>query len=189
MTGAVDDFPLRVAEPGDVPRLEALIAASVRALSAGFYTPAQIESALRFVFGVDSQLVADRTYYVIDGPDGPAACGGWSRRATLFGGDQHKSGPDPLLDPATAPARIRAFFVHPAWARRGLARRLLAACAREAADAGFRTLELAATLPGEPLYAALGFAAHERLDVPLPDGVLLPIVRMTRPVAPDAGAA
>jgi GNAT superfamily N-acetyltransferase len=174
--------PVRVATAADVPALEALIAASVRGLSVGFYTPEQIESGLRFVFGVDSQLIADETYYVIDGPAGPVACGGWSRRATLYGGDQHKAGADPLLDPATAPARIRAFFVHPDWARRGLATRLLTACASAAAEAGFHDLELAATLPGEPLYAALGFVAHERPAVILPDGVALPIVRMTRSI-------
>jgi GNAT superfamily N-acetyltransferase len=184
MNDMTEMIPVRLATGADVPVLEALIATSVRALSVGFYTPEQIESGLRFVFGVDSQLIADRTYYVIDGPAGPVACGGWSRRATLYGGDQHKAGADPLLDPAAGPARIRAFFVHPDWARRGLATRLLAACAGAAAAAGFRSLELAATLPGEPLYAALGFVAHERSAVILPDGVALPIVRMTRPLAP-----
>lgn len=171
---------LRLATAADIPALDALIAASVRELSVGYYTPEQIESGLRFVFGVDSQLIADDTYYLIDGPHGPVACGGWSRRQTLYGGDQHKPGNDPLLDPEQSPARIRAFFVDPAWARRGLATRLLDACAAAAAAAGFRALELAATLPGVPLYIALGFAAHERDDVPLPDGVRLPIVRMTR---------
>ncbi|HEX6532947.1 MAG TPA: GNAT family N-acetyltransferase [Gemmatimonadaceae bacterium] len=190
MSDAPDTTTVRLAMAADVPALEALIAASVRALSVGYYTPEQIESALRFVFGVDSQLISDETYYVVDGPDGPAACGGWSRRATLYGGDRHKGATDPLLDPAAAPARIRAFFVHPAWARRGLATRLLATSASAAAAAGFRDLELAATLPGEPLYAALGFVAHERSSVTLPDGVALPIVRMTRPIGaagPGAG--
>jgi GNAT superfamily N-acetyltransferase len=178
-----DTISVRLASTEDIPALDALIATSVRALSVGFYTPGQIESGLRFVFGVDSQLIADRTYYVIDGLTGPIACGGWSRRATLYGGDQHKTGADRILDPATVPARIRAFFVHPDWARRGLATRLLATCAAAAAAAGFHRLELAATLPGEPLYAALGFVAHERSSVMLPDGVALPIVRMTRPIA------
>ena len=174
---------VRLASAADIPALDVLIATSVRTLSVGFYTPEQIESGLRFVFGVDSQLIADQTYYVIDGLTGPVACGGWSHRATLYGADQHKTGPDLILDPATLPARIRAFFVHPDWARRGLATRLLATCAGAAAAAGFHSLELAATLPGEPLYAALGFVAHERSSVILPDGVALPIVRMTRPLA------
>jgi GNAT superfamily N-acetyltransferase len=178
----VIDLPLRVATEDDLPALRRLIDESVRGLSVGIYTPEQIESALRHVFGVDSQLIADATYYVIDGSAGPVACGGWSRRATLYGGDQHKSSPDVVLDPARAPARIRAVFVHPAYARRGLARRLFDRCLREARDAGFRSLELGATLPGVPLYAALGFAAHERVDAAMPDGVVLPVVRMTRPI-------
>ena len=108
----------RRATPDDVPALQALIAESARALSVGFYTPTQTEAAVAHVFGVDTQLVADGTYHVIDAPDGPAACGGWSRRRTLYGGDQMKDADDPLLDPAVEDARIRAFFVHPRWARR-----------------------------------------------------------------------
>jgi GNAT superfamily N-acetyltransferase len=165
-----------------VPALLRLIEESVRGLSADFYSSAQIESGLRYVFGVDSQLIADRTYYMIEGPNGPVAGGGWSRRATLYGGDQHKSAPDDLLDPAREPARIRAFFVHPAFARRGLARQLFDRCLRDARGAGFTSLTLGATLPGVPLYAALGFTAHERVDAVMPDGVTLPIVRMTRPI-------
>jgi len=174
------DTLLRLATPADIPALEALIVASVRGLGAGYYTPDEIESGLRYVFGVDSQLIADGTYFVIDGPSGPVACGGWSKRKTLFGGDQRKSGLDSVLDPKESPARIRAFFVDPAWARRGLASRLLDACATAARTAEFRALELAATLPGVPFYTALGFIAHERTDVPLPDGTHHPIVRMTR---------
>ena len=114
------------------------------------------------VFGVDTQLISDGTYFVIDGADGPAAAGGWSARRTLYGGDQTKSGSDPRLDPATEPARIRrAFSVHPHFARQGLGRRLFAACAEAAWNAGFRTFELMATRPGEPLYNALGFTVIE----------------------------
>jgi GNAT superfamily N-acetyltransferase len=171
---------LRLAAPADIPALEALIGASVRGLGAAYYTPEQVESGLRYIFGVDSQLIADGTYFVIDGPNGPVACGGWSKRKTLYGGDRRKSGVDSLLDPNESPARIRAFFVDPAWARRGLASRLLDACTTAARAAGFRALELAATLPGVPFYTALGFIAHERIDVPLPDGTHHPIVRMTR---------
>lgn len=172
----------RVATAADVPALQALIATSARALSAGFYTPAQIEAAVAHVFGVDTQLVADGTYYVIDGADGPAAAGGWSARRTLYGGDQMKGSDDPRLVPGADPARIRAFFVHPAWARRGLGRRLYAACARAAWDAGFRRFELMATHPGEPLYAALGFAVEERVVATLPGGVAVPFARMARAI-------
>lgn len=176
------DFPIRVATPDDVPALQRLIGESVRALSVGYYTAEQIDSGLRHVFGVDSQLIADGTYFLIEGPRGPVAAGGWSRRATLYGGDQHKTATDTLLDPATEPARIRAFFVHPDWARRGLARRLFHACSLAARAAGFRSLQLGATLPGVPLYEALGFIAHEHVDAALPDGVVLPVVRMTRDI-------
>ena len=162
----------------DIPALRQLIARSVRELSAGFYDTAQIDAALIAVFGVDTQLIADGTYYVIDAPTGPAAAGGWSFRRTLYGGDQMKGAADPRLDAATEPARIRAFFVHPEWARRGLARALYAECSRAALAAGFRNFELMATLPGEPLYTALGFSVLERTSVMLGKGVELPIVRM-----------
>lgn len=165
----------------------ALIERSVRGLNAGLYTPAQVEAALRHMFGVDSQLVTDGTYFVIAGGPNVAAAGGWSARRTLYGGDQAKRGADDRLDPAADAARIRAFFVDPAWARRGLARRLFAACEAAAAAAGFRSLELVATLPGVPLYAALGFAAREAVEVALPGGLALPCVRMTRGVGDAPG--
>jgi GNAT superfamily N-acetyltransferase len=181
---------MRLATDADVPALQQLIERSVRALSEGFYSPAQIDSALRYVFGADTLLIADGTYYVIPADDGSLmAAGGWSRRATLYGGDQMKGATDPLLDPATQPARIRAFFVHPAWARRGLARQLFERCSRDALAAGFHSLELMATLPGEPLYRALGFAEIERLTTTLPDGIGLPVVRMGRPLMAPAARA
>jgi len=180
---------LRVARADDVPRLRALVVASARALSEGFYTPAQVEAALDHVLGVDTRLVADGTYYVIEAGGELAAAGGWSARRTLFGADAQAGRDATMLDPATEPARIRAFFVHPAWARRGLARRLFDACERAARDAGFRAFELMATLPGVPLYTALGFAAQEPVEVPLPGGLLLPGLRMTRPIAPDDDVA
>lgn len=173
---------MRLATPDDVPAIQTLIAASVRVLSVGFYTSGQIEAALTHVLGVDTQLVADGTYYVVNAPRGLAAAGGWSARRTLFGGDQMKDATDPRLDPATEPARIRAFFVHPEWARRGLARRLHAACARAAREAGFRDFELMATAPGEPLYTALGFTVVERVTVELPGAIRVPFARMRRPI-------
>jgi GNAT superfamily N-acetyltransferase len=168
----------------DVPALQELIGLSVRALSAGYYTAAQIDAAMREVFGVDTQLIADGTYYVVDSPSGPAAVGGWSARRTLFGGDQMKQADDPLLDPASDAARIRAFFVHPQWARRGLARQIYATCERAAAAAGFRGFELMATLPGVPLYSALGFTDVEHIALTLGSGVAVPFVRMRRPIDP-----
>lgn len=174
-------LPPRLATRADAPRLRELIDRSVRALSAGYYTPAQIESALKHVFGPDTRLIDDGTYFVIESDGGELiAAGGWSRRRTLYGGDQMKSSEDPLLDHSTDPARIRAFYVHPDWARRGLARRLFEWCAADAARAGFRSIELMATLPGEPLYRALGFTAVDRTTAELPDGEQLALVRMAR---------
>jgi GNAT superfamily N-acetyltransferase len=176
-------FRIRSARRDDIPRIERLIERSVRGLSAAHYDAAQIESALRFMFGVDSQLVDDGTYHVIEADGALVASGGWSRRRTLFGGDQWKHGADEPLDPAREPARIRAFFVDPAWSRRGLGRSLFDACVRDALAAGFRRLELMATLPGESLYRTLGFTADERIELALPDGVRVPLVRMSRSIA------
>jgi len=176
----------RAATPADIPSLHQLIADSVRGLSTTDYSTAQIESALTHIFGVDTQLVADGTYYVMVDGDTVVAAGGWSARQTLFGGDQHKADTDLTIDPATSPARIRAFFVHPAWARRGLARQIFAACEAAAVAYGFRRFELMATLPCVPLYRALGFVDRERVNVPLPNGLTLPCVRMDRPIGTDA---
>lgn len=173
---------VRAATRDDTAAIQALIVQSARALSVGYYTPVQIEGAVRHVFGVDTQLVDDGTYYVVEIDGALAAAGGWSARRTLFGGDQMKAGEDARLDPAVDAARIRAFFVHPAFARRGLGRLLFEHCRAAARAAGFRALELLATLPGEPLYAALGFTVRERVTVPLPGGVDMPGAVMTRPI-------
>jgi len=175
-----EDPSIRKALPADIPVLQELIARSARELSIGYYTPVQTDAAIRYVFGVDSQLIADGTYFVVELEGAIVACGGWSRRRTLFGGDQAKSASDPLLDPATEPARIRAFFVDPWMARRGLGRRLIEECTRAADAAGFRSLELVATMPGEPLYAAAGFAVAERFELALPGDVGVPVARMRR---------
>jgi GNAT superfamily N-acetyltransferase len=169
---------LRPAQHADIPDLQDLIARSGRALSAGYYSAAQAEAITRCVFGVDTQLIEDQTYFVIEHSGRIVACGGWSQRRTLFGGDQTKRGPDPLLDPATEPARIRAFFVDPVMARRGLGRLLMNACVDAARRAGFAALELVSTLPGEPLYLACGFAIVERFELDLPGDVHVPVSRM-----------
>ena len=176
---------IRRATEADVPALKELIPLSARELSRGFYSAEETESAINHVFGPDSRLIEDGTYFVAEEDGRLAGCGGWSRRRTLYGGDQMKPAEDPLLDPKTEAARIRAFFVHPAFARRGVGSKILDACVAAARASGFRRLELAATLPGVPLYAARGFVERERIDVPLPDGRRLPIVRMERDL--DAG--
>lgn len=171
---------IRRATAGDVPALNALIARSGRILSRGYYTDAETDSALRYVFGVDSALIADGTYFVVEEAGTTLGCGGWSRRRTLYGGDQRPMGDADLLDPATEPARIRAFFVAPEAARRGVGRALLDACMQAAGEAGFRSLELMATLPGVPFYLASGFVEIEPVADTLPDGVVLRFVRMRR---------
>lgn len=174
-------FTIRAATTADVPALTALIHESARVLSRGFYTEAEVAAANRYVFGVDSSLVADGTYYVVESAGALAACGGWSRRRTLYGGDQRPMGAQAeLLDPVRDAARIRAFFVSPAFARQGCGRLLLTHCATAARAAGFHSLELMATLPGVPFYAALGFVEMEPVTDTLPDGTPLRFVRMTR---------
>jgi N-acetylglutamate synthase-like GNAT family acetyltransferase len=169
---------IRLAQRADIPVLQDLIALSGRKLSVGYYSPSQSEAITRYVFGVDTQLIDDQTYFVIEHHNRIVACGGWSKRRTLFGGDQTKSGPDPLLDPATESARIRAFFVDPSVARQGFGRQLMSACMDASKKAGFSSLELVSTMPGEPLYLASGFAVQERFELDLPGGVQVPVSRM-----------
>lgn len=176
---------VRPATPADIPLLNALIEASVRGLQAGDYTPAQIDGALRAVYGVDTQLIADGTYFVVESePPGTAiaGCGGWSKRKTLYGGDRYQRREDLLLDPRRDAAKIRAFFVHPEWARRGIGGMILDACESAAIAAGFTRLEMGATLTGVAFYLAKGYRAVEDIAVPLPDGETLSIVRMEKTV-------
>jgi GNAT superfamily N-acetyltransferase len=179
-----DDMPirLRLATEHDVPILQQLIARSVRGLSGGYYTQRQIELALVHVFGVDTQLIADGTYFVAESDGRIVGCGGWSKRKTLYGGDQFKSNEDNLLDPATEAARIRAFFIDPDFARQGIGRHIIDACEQAAVAAGFGTLEMGATLPGEPMYRVAGYESIERIDIPMPEGEVLPIVRMRKSI-------
>jgi GNAT superfamily N-acetyltransferase len=165
----------------DISALEALIPLSVRVLQAPFYTSAQMEAALGPVFGVDRQLIRDGTYFVVERCErNIVGCGGWSRRRAVFGGDRERPGEDALLDPAQDAARIRAFFVHPDWARRGIGRLLLDACEEAIRAAGFSDALLVATLAGEPFYAAFGYSAVERHDVALADRLTLSVVRMSK---------
>jgi GNAT superfamily N-acetyltransferase len=174
---------LRKAGAADIPLLREVIEASVRGLQAEDYSPAQIEGALESVYGVDSQLIADGTYFVAEIPKGQiVACGGWSMRKTLYGGDQYSAREDSLLDPARDAAKIRAFFVHPRWARQGIGSLILDACEQAAIAAGFTRLEMGATLSGVAFYRARGYLELENQAVPLGDGEHLPIVRMAKQV-------
>lgn len=177
-------FRLRKALMSDIPRMRAVIEASVRGLQAGDYTPAQIEGALKSVYGVDTQLIADGTYFAVETTsDGTIiACGGWSKRKTLYGGDQYIGREDALLDPLHDAAKIRAFFVHPEWARKGIGSIILAACEEAALAAGFTRIEMGATLSGVPFYRAKGYIELEPQNVPLGNGEVLPIVRMGKVV-------
>lgn len=173
---ALAGFTHRLATEADIPALRALMAAAIDELQQGFLTPAQI-AASRLVMGLDTQLLADRTYFAIESGGALAGCGGWSRRSTLFGGN-HTPGRDPaLLDPATDAARVRAMYTAPGFARRGVGRLILSLCEAAAAAEGFRRVELAATLSGEPLYRACGYHPIEPFSVDA-DGVPVPLIRM-----------
>jgi N-acetylglutamate synthase-like GNAT family acetyltransferase len=176
------EITIRKATEKDIPRLREIIEASVRGLQAGDYSPSQIEGALRSVYGVDSQLIADKTYFVAEAAASSeiVACGGWSKRKTLYGGDQFAGREDSLLDPARDAAKIRAFFVHPDWTRRGIGTMILDACERAAANAGFKRLEMGATLSGVAFYGARGYVEIENQEAPLENGATLPIVKMAK---------
>jgi GNAT superfamily N-acetyltransferase len=194
------EIRIRKAVPADVSALQRLIEASVRELQAEDYTPEQMEGALESVFGVDSQLIADGTYLVAEartrdktlgGESGNelkspgsdwviAGCGGWSKRKTLYGGDRFAGREDSLLDPKLDAAKIRAFFIHPAWARRGVGSKVLEACEAAARDAGFSRYEMGATLTGAKLFGAKGYVAVEKIEVPLKNGLTLPVIHMAK---------
>jgi GNAT superfamily N-acetyltransferase len=184
-------FTLRLAIEDDIPALHALIEASVRGLQASDYTPAQIEGALGTVLGLDTQLIRDRTYFlatalVQNSEARSAACGGWSKRKTLFGADRGPDRVPELLDPGTDAAKVRAIFVHPEFARRGLGSLILAHVEAEARAAGFRRFEMGSTLTGVPLYRLKGYVEIERIVVPLHNGEALPVIRMTKTDAAEA---
>jgi N-acetylglutamate synthase-like GNAT family acetyltransferase len=194
------EIRIRKAAVSDVPLLRQLIAASVRQLQAQDYTTEQMEGALESVFGVDSQLIADGTYFVAEAREAEtqrgagessskengrlewelAGCGGWSKRKTLYGSDCWTGREDTLLDPNRDAAKIRAFFIHPRWARRGVGTRILEACEQAANVAGFVRYEMGATLTGAKLFGAKGYVAVENIEVPLRNGQSLPVIRMAK---------
>jgi GNAT superfamily N-acetyltransferase len=181
MAASPPSWTLRLARLEDIPALDLLIPLSVRALQAADYTEAQREAAIGPVFGVDRQLIEDQTYYVVEAERGDiVGCGGWSQRATKCGSSAARTEPDPLIDPRTEAARIRAFFVHPDWARRGIGRAILVASEAALLARGFRRAEIAATLTGERLYVSAGYRVTERFDIPLSNGLPLPCVRLAR---------
>jgi GNAT superfamily N-acetyltransferase len=189
------DIRLRLAVSEDVPVLRRLIDASVRGLQTQDYTPAQIEGALQTVFGVDSQLIADGTYIVAEvateavgggeernSPAGSMiiGCGGWSKRKTLYGSDNWTAREDLLLDPLRDAAKIRAFFIHPQWARRGIGTLILQTCEDAARAAGFKRYEMGATLTGAKLFGAKGYVAVKPISIPLVNGEALPVIHMEK---------
>jgi GNAT superfamily N-acetyltransferase len=171
---------IRTAAAADIPALHALIEASVRELQAADYSPEQLEGALGTYLGVDTQLIEDGTYFVVETSALLVACGGWSRRKTLFGADHRPGRDETLLEPKSDAAKIRAFFVHPAWARRGIGSIILQHCEDAARAEGFTRFEMGATLTGVPLYRRWGYTEVERIELPLVNGGSLPIVKMAK---------
>jgi GNAT superfamily N-acetyltransferase len=173
-------FTHRLAVTEDIPALSALMDAAIAELQRGFLDDAQIEAS-RAIMGIDTQLIEDGTYFVIESDGDLAGCGGWSRRATLYGGNQTPGRDSQLLDPAVDAARVRAMYTSPAYARQGVGRLILSLCEATAAAEGFTRLELMSTLSGEPLYTAYGFRPLERLE-DATGGAPVPIIRMEKPI-------
>ena len=171
---------IRKAAVSDIPQIEALIARSARGLSTQDYRPSQVEGALRGAFGVDTQLLADQTYFVVEEDGRLVGCGGWSFRATLFGGDARPGRDSSMLDPRTQAAKIRAFFVDPHHARRGIGTLLLEHCEKEAREHGFSQVELMATLPGVKLYAARGFVGAAMVHFDMGAGETIEFIPMRK---------
>lgn len=173
-------YTIRYATLSDRAALETLIGDSVRGLSASDYSPAQIEAAIGNTMGVDSELITDGTFFVVENAGRIVGCGGWSKRETLFGADNKPGRVSRLLDPQAEAARIRAFFVHPDVARHGIGRMLLERCESEARDAGFQRAQLMATLPGRRLYEKYGYVAEEMIVHPITDAVSIEFYPMAK---------
>jgi GNAT superfamily N-acetyltransferase len=179
------DYSIRHASRADREAIQRLIAESARGLSRAHYDDTQIETAIVTVFGVDTDLIDDGTYFVADSAGELIGCGGWSRRRTLFGGDQYASRDASYLDPSSEPAKIRAFFIHPGHARKGVARAILDRCENEAAGHGFRAIELMSTMPGVRFYQSCGFVKQGDYALDLVEGVKLELVPMRKEMAAD----
>ena len=182
-------FSIRLASVSDIPILRGLIEASIRTLQLGDYTARQIEGAIGTVEGLDTQLIIDQTYFVVETSDARGklmivGCGGWSKRKTLFGADKNPDRKDEPMDPRKNPAKIRAFFVHPQWARKGIATIILNMCEKDAINAGFGSFELGSTLTGVGFYSSRGYKELDRVQVPLANGEILRVVRMTKSAIP-----
>ncbi|MET3106280.1 GNAT superfamily N-acetyltransferase [Oxalobacteraceae bacterium GrIS 1.18] len=172
----------RLATLDDLPALRILMDLSIRTYIGAILSPEQLEASFE-IMGVDTSLISDGTYFVVEHAGQIVACGGWSRRATLYGGD-HTTGRDArLLDPATECARVRAMYVHPDHGRKGIGSLLLALCEKAASSEGFAKLELMSTVSGEQLYLAHGYLIAERVEVPTSTGVAVPLIRMTKRIA------
>jgi GNAT superfamily N-acetyltransferase len=174
------DYIIRKARLEDRAAIEQLIAESARGLSRDDYSEQQIKAAIETIFGVDTDLILDGTYFVAESSGTLIGCGGWSKRKTLFGGDRFSKRDSSELDPKTEPAKIRAFFIHPDHARKGIGRAILAACESEARAYGFRSLELMSTLPGLKLYKACGYEGDERVEYEARDGLNIEFVPMRK---------
>ena len=178
------NFKIRTATEADRDNLQQLICISACELSRAYYSDEQIAAALARVFGVDTALIEDRTYFVAEVGNTQVGCGGWSKRKSLFGGDQFHTRDARLLDPEIEPAKIRAFFVHPQYARRGIGRALLERCETGAKQHGFNSVELMSTLPGVPFYGACGYTAGRPIQYDA-GGVLLGFIAMSKILGPE----
>ncbi|WP_420430164.1 GNAT family N-acetyltransferase [Kordiimonas sp.] len=174
---APSPFNHRVAKEDDIPLLRSIMNASISKLQEGFLNAKQVEASFELM-GMDTQLIEDGTYYAILDSDEIVGCGGWSRRATLYGGNHTKGRNARLLDPKTEAARIRAMYTHPAHARRGIGRLIMELCEKKAAEEGFTRYELMATLSGEPLYRSCGYKPIVHENVPTSSGITVPLIKM-----------
>ncbi len=172
-------FSFRKATLADLPELHTLMEISIRQIIGTYLDEAKVAASFEFM-GVDTQLIDDETYFAVELDQQIVGCGGWSRRATRFGGDHTPGRDSRLLDPITEPARVRAMYTHPDFARLGIGRLVLSLCESEASKEGFSSLELTATVAGEPLYSAYGFAVEERIEVTTSKGIGVPCARMTK---------
>jgi GNAT superfamily N-acetyltransferase len=178
-------FTHRLARREDVPQLKDLMTSSIRELQKGFLSPEQVEASFD-VMGLDTQLIDDGTYFIVEEEDIIAGCGGWSRRATLFGGDHSAGRSATLLDPAKDAARVRAMYTNPSFARRGVGRLILDLCESAAATEGFTRVELAGTMAGVPLYRACGYRDIEAFEADTRAGVRIPLIRMGKVIGSAA---